>query len=198
MEPFTRALQFVLDYEGGFVDNPADPGGATNHGITQAVYDEYRLGRGFSKRSVRDITSDEYEYIYRHSYWAPIAERYADDGHPGLALYVFDSCVQHGVERVKHWMDNQRRELLMHPVTGLTSLHAVRVNYYVNLTAWGSFGRGWMRRVTAALSAAVSTESPDGLIRAKHVNVDGVTYVLDIARRVNSTIWVKTVPKEAK
>jgi hypothetical protein len=39
---FNRALEMVLHHEGGFVDHPADPGGATNRGVTQATYDAYR------------------------------------------------------------------------------------------------------------------------------------------------------------
>ena len=39
---FERALTFVLRWEGGYVDHPADPGGATNYGVTQRTYDAWR------------------------------------------------------------------------------------------------------------------------------------------------------------
>jgi lysozyme family protein len=45
---FERALAAVLVHEGGYVNHPKDPGGATNKGVTQRVYDDYRLGRGLS------------------------------------------------------------------------------------------------------------------------------------------------------
>lgn len=45
--------------EGGYVNHPKDPGGATNFGVTQRVYDSYRKDRGQSARSVKQITSDE-------------------------------------------------------------------------------------------------------------------------------------------
>ena len=43
---FDASLPFVLRWEGGFVDHPSDPGGRTNKGVTQAVYDEWRRGTG--------------------------------------------------------------------------------------------------------------------------------------------------------
>ena len=42
MSGFVQALPVVLRFEGGYADHPNDPGGATNKGITQAVFDAYR------------------------------------------------------------------------------------------------------------------------------------------------------------
>ena len=55
---FAVCLAFVLQAEGGFVDNPADPGGATMHGVTQAVYDAYRAKLGLDPRSVALIADN--------------------------------------------------------------------------------------------------------------------------------------------
>jgi lysozyme family protein len=43
---FEAALPFVLRWEGGFVDHPNDPGGRTNQGVTQKVYDDWRRRQG--------------------------------------------------------------------------------------------------------------------------------------------------------
>ena len=92
MSDFARALAFVLEREGGYVNHPADPGGATNQGITQSTYDRHRRSRGLGLASVAEIAPDEVERIYRDGYWSGPAE---DMPWP-LSLVVFDSRVQHG------------------------------------------------------------------------------------------------------
>lgn len=69
---FESCLAFVLAEEGGFVDHPDDPGGATNMGITQSVYDAARISGGLPLRSVRAIDPAETHAIYRHRYWAAV------------------------------------------------------------------------------------------------------------------------------
>jgi len=92
---FAQGLAFTLPTEGGFVDNPNDDGGATDHGITQHVYDGYRAVKGLPIQSVSLISDQEVDDIYEKIYWIP--------GHAGelsLALGVchFDWCVNHGVK----------------------------------------------------------------------------------------------------
>ena len=52
---FQSALPFILRWEGGYVNHPADPGGATNKGVTQKVYDGWRVRQGAGARDVRQI-----------------------------------------------------------------------------------------------------------------------------------------------
>lgn len=94
MDTFNRALTFTLREEGGYVDNPADPGGATNQGVTQHVYDAWRDTQGLARQSVREIASDEVESIYRHLYWHPAQ---CDRMQDALAICHFDFAVNHGV-----------------------------------------------------------------------------------------------------
>jgi hypothetical protein len=54
-----ESLAKVLVHEGGDVNHPADPGGPTNQGVTQRVYDAYRKGRGLPVRSVKHIAAEE-------------------------------------------------------------------------------------------------------------------------------------------
>lgn len=68
---FEQALKFVLKEEGGFVDNPRDPGGATNKGIIQNTYNTYRTNKSLPLRSVRDIEDHEVSDIYQSVYWIP-------------------------------------------------------------------------------------------------------------------------------
>jgi lysozyme family protein len=91
---FREALQFSLRWEGGFVDHPADPGGATNKGITTATYNTYRRNKGLPLRSVRLITDEEVEDIYRNMYWTPSNSRLMVRP---LAIVHFDTAVNFGV-----------------------------------------------------------------------------------------------------
>lgn len=91
---FELALQFVLKWEGGYVNHPADPGGETNFGVTASVYDSYRRALGLMPRSVRHITESEVRQIYRERYWKPSqCDRFND----ALAVVGLDTAVNFGV-----------------------------------------------------------------------------------------------------
>lgn len=96
MTKFQRALRFTEQWEGGFVDHPNDPGGATNRGITQAVYDAWRRMRGRGLQPVLEITNNKAAAIYREQYWdAGGCEALAWP----LCLVHFDTAVNLGVNR---------------------------------------------------------------------------------------------------
>lgn len=90
---FEQALSFTLREEGGFVNNPDDDGGATDHGVTQAVYDAYRAAQRQPAQSVALISDAEMEDVYETRYWVPghCAELPA-----ALGIVHFDWCVNHG------------------------------------------------------------------------------------------------------
>ena len=92
-EAFSTALQFVLRWEGGYVNNPHDTGGETNYGVTQAVYSHYRKSLGLLDRSVRLITTFEVKAIYQENYWTAAG---CDLLPSKLALCHFDWAVNHG------------------------------------------------------------------------------------------------------
>lgn|SRR5512132_433186 len=68
-ESFIESLPFILRWEGGFVDDPDDPGGRTNKGVTQKVYSAWRTSRGLPKADVKHIAEDEVQAIYEQNYW---------------------------------------------------------------------------------------------------------------------------------
>lgn len=93
---FQVSLPFILRWEGGYVNHPDDPGGATNRGVTQKVYDRWRRDEGLEARDVRELTDAELEDIYESGYWFPpkcheLAE--------ALDLVQFDTAVNMGTRR---------------------------------------------------------------------------------------------------
>lgn len=66
---FNLANKLTKGYEGGYVNNPNDRGGATNFGITQATYNRYCSQKGLQQKDVRLITIKEVDDIYFNDYW---------------------------------------------------------------------------------------------------------------------------------
>ena len=161
-EVYERALAFVLRWEGGFVDHPQDPGGATNMGITQAVYDAWRRSRGLPTRSVREIPREEVEAIYRERYWEPLAARYAERN-PALALALFDCSVNSGLGRA--------REALAAVGEAWRRVVAYRLQFLAGLGIFQAFGRGWTRRVAALVEECAALDPP--LSQARRFQVLG-------------------------
>ena len=65
-------IPFILRWEGGFVDDPDDRGGATNKGITIATYRFYRRQRGYATTTVadlKDISDAEWADVLKSLYW---------------------------------------------------------------------------------------------------------------------------------
>lgn len=92
---FIKALPFILSEEGGYVNDPADSGGATNKGVTQTTYDSHRRSSGYDPRDVRFITNDEVSSIYE-DYWK---DSRSAELPAGLNLMHFDFAVNAGIRR---------------------------------------------------------------------------------------------------
>lgn len=92
---FTDAFNHVLREEGGYVNDPADSGGATNRGVTQATYDLYRDEKKQPRRHVRHLTIAETEAIY-NSFWQNCK---ADELPQGINIIHFDFAINAGIRR---------------------------------------------------------------------------------------------------
>jgi lysozyme family protein len=157
-ENFSLSLKLVLAHEGGFVDHPKDPGGATNFGVTQKVYDAFRKRRGDGGRSVRKITMSEVEAIYRAQYWAAVR---GDDLPLGLDYVVFDYGVNSGPKRAVQTLqaalgvkvDGAIGEVTLAAIERADMADLIedicerRMAFLKRLKTWKTFGRGWSRRV---------------------------------------------------
>jgi lysozyme family protein len=164
---FEASLPFVLRWEGGYVDHPADPGGATNKGVTQKVYDEWRSRQGRSLRSVRLIEDDEVGAIYETGYWLPPR---CDQLRRRLDLLQFDTAVNMGVGRSVRFLqatlgcavDGEfgpitRQAAADCDLTAVTTNYCdAREAYYRRLAdkrpSLGVFLRGWLNRLNALRS----------------------------------------------
>src|SRR5215813_4897295 len=91
---FGICLAFTLREEGGYVDDPADPGGATNMGITLATYREWSNDAALGPTQVQNMTRRTASAIYRSLYWNPLR---ADALPIGVDLSVFDMGVNAGI-----------------------------------------------------------------------------------------------------
>ena len=161
---FDKALAYVLEHEGGFVHHPKDPGGATNKGVTQAVYDAYRKLRGRGQQSVKFITDAEVTAIYKFQYWDKVQ---GDHLPAGLDYAVFDFAVNSGVGRASKYLQAVLG-VAQDGVIGAKTLTAVksttgtinalcdrRMAFLRNLGTFLTFGKGWTRRVQGVRAHAL-------------------------------------------
>jgi len=162
-ENFEAALAAVLVHEGGYVNHPRDPGGATNKGVTQGVYDDWRVRHGKPKQSVRLITSEEIGAIYKRDYWDRVR---GDDLPSGVDYAVFDFAVNSGVSRASRYLQaavGTPQDGVIGPQTigaikdAKATVKAVcdkRMAFLRGLGTFNTFGRGWTRRVNDVAAKA--------------------------------------------
>lgn len=151
-------MQLVAVSEGGYVNSRHDPGGATNHGITQRVYNAYRRRKGAPTVTVRYITKDEVAEIYRTQYADQV--RY-DDLPAGVDYAVLDYAINSGVRRAAKAMQRivgVKADGIIGNVTLVAierhsaswlikTLCTQRLSFLQRLRHWRYFGRGWRKRV---------------------------------------------------
>jgi lysozyme family protein len=170
---YKQSLSLVLAHEGGFVNHPKDPGGPTNKGVTQRVYDAYRKLKGLPVRSVKLIEPIETEEIYRKQYWRMVK---GDDLPAGLDYAVFDFAVNSGISRaVKYlqtlvgvWADGaiglQTMSAILEAAkadeeTLIIKYCANRMAFLKSLSTFPTFGKGWTRRVIGDQAGVQSTDT---------------------------------------
>jgi lysozyme family protein len=100
-EDFDTAMPVLLVSEGGLVDNKKDPGGRTNKGVTQRVYNGFRRNSGNPIRDVSLIEDVEVFAIYRANYWDAVK---GDELPLGVSYVVFDGAVNSGPMQATKWL----------------------------------------------------------------------------------------------
>jgi lysozyme family protein len=163
---YDRAFTLVLAHEGGYVDLKADPGGATNLGVTQATLSAWRH-RKVTKDEVRALTKEEAGKIYRAQYWNAVR---GDDLPAGLGYAVFDYAVNSGPSAAVKMLQRVLG-VTADGAMGAMTLAAVakrdtrdligklcdrRLAFLRSLRTWRTFGKGWSRRVAGVRSNALA------------------------------------------
>jgi len=158
---FDQSLQDLLQDEGGFVNNPKDPGGMTNLGVTTATWEAY-VGHPVSEKEMKELTPAMVAPLYKKKYWDAVR---ADELQAGLDYCVFDVAVNSGSGRAIKLLQTQ---VGTNPDGGFGSqtMAAVaqfsgeslkmlindycnaRLNFMKSLPAWATFGNGWTNRVS--------------------------------------------------
>jgi lysozyme family protein len=162
---FERSLALVLKHEGGYVDHPRDPGGATNLGVTLDTLSSWQ-GRIATKSEVRALTVPQVAPIYRRRYWDAVE---GDDLPSGLDYAVFDFAVNSGVSRAARYLQavlGVPQDGKIGPVTVaaakaadtarvIETLCANRLKFLRDLSTFDTFGKGWTSRVNGVLEDAL-------------------------------------------
>lgn len=186
-ENFSRSFTAVLKEEGGFSNHPKDPGGATMRGVTQRVYDAYRINKGEYKQSVRQISDMEVRDIFKRQYWDAVR---ADDLPSGVDYAVFDFAINSGPARAVKELQRILGET-QDGVIGQRTLAAAaryqdkqnlvdayqdrRLAFVRSLSGHATFGKGWESRIKRVRTLA--KEMVRGHVSTKTLEQDQVTHI---------------------
>lgn len=141
---FPKCLSNVLKHEGGYVNNPKDPGGETNFGVTKAVARSY----GY-QGSMHNIPMALVQRVYRDGYWDKID---AEALPAGLDNAAFDYAVNSGPAKARTGLSKVSK---LSTVPAIKRLCSDRLGFLQGLSTFRTFGKGWTRRVTAVEAQSI-------------------------------------------
>jgi lysozyme family protein len=153
---FDKAFEILIGHEGGFVDHPKDPGGATKYGITKRTY---------PTEDIPNLTLERAKELYRRDFWGPAG---CDALPESVRFDVFDMAVNSGVRAairmLQRAVDSTPDGVLgprtLQAVQSMPALRLVarfnglRLEFMASLPTWPAFGRGWARRIASNLMSA--------------------------------------------
>ena len=183
---YDKCLETILHHEGGYVNHPKDPGGETNLGVTKRVY----LEHGGTK-DMKDLTVEDVAPIYKKGYWDKMK---GDDLPGGLDLCVFDFGVNAGPGRAAKYLQTMIGTVAdggigpntLKAIAEYVEKHGIeksienyqeaRQSYYEKLNTFGTFGRGWTRRVdeTTELAKKLTSWELDKPFKAERDYLNGL------------------------
>ena len=144
---FLKAIDNVLIHEGGYVNDPKDPGGETNFGISK---------RSYPTLNIKTLSKDQAISIYYKDFWLPI---HGDDMPPFLAINVLDLAVNAGVKTAIKTLQNalgttQDGQMGSNTISLVkTATHQnmfdfvrLRMTYYASLKNFSTYYKSWINR----------------------------------------------------
>ena len=148
---FDTAFSRLIDSEGGYINNPADPGGETKFGISKRSYPDV---------DIANLTLDGAKAIYLRDFWNPLG-----DVHPAIKFQCFDFAVNSGIGTAirklqlavgvaddGHWGPKSAAALADMDLNDvLMRFAAQRLLFMTSLSTWDEFGKGWARRIAKDL-----------------------------------------------
>jgi lysozyme family protein len=147
---FDKAFEHVVGLEGGYVDDPRDPGGETKYGIAKKFH---------PREDIKNMTLERAKEIYYKDYWIPAQ---CEKLEWPMSLYVFDAAVNQGVVPAVRMLQ-ETVGTTPDGVIGPRTLAAVkaaghegellylvrRAFRYIGTINFNAFGRGWLKRLFA-------------------------------------------------
>ena len=146
---FDKAFALTVGVEGGYVNDPADPGGETKYGVSKRAHPDV---------DIKSLTLEQAQAIYKRDYWQQAScERMP----PKIAIAVFDSAVHHGpktaiklLQRALKVADDGEYGRITHGTLQsrdanetLDLLLAQRAIYLTTCPAWPTYKLGWLKRL---------------------------------------------------
>jgi len=152
-----KSFELMLKSEGGFGNDPRDPGGMTNLGVTKATWENW-VGRASDENEMRSLTPEKVEPLYKKKFWDAVR---GDELPVGIDYLVFDFAVNAGVGRSAKVLqmaiganpDGSIGPLTLMAVSNFDPADLIdrfsnaKEDFYKSLPTFETFGRGWLNRV---------------------------------------------------
>jgi len=150
---FDQCFDTLISHEGGYVNDPRDPGGETKFGISKRAYPQV---------DIKNLTLGAAKEIYKRDYWD---RAQCDKIPPSVAYVLFDAAVNSGIGQAIRFLQravNVADDGVIGPMTiaAVTRLDAEsvcaryigqRLDFMTKLTTWDVYGKGWSRRLADQL-----------------------------------------------
>ena len=170
MTTFDAAFERLIGHEGGFSDNPNDPGNWTGGrpGVGKLLGTKYGIAANtYPDIDIKALTLDQAKAIYRRDWWDKI---HADQLPGAVAFQLWDFAVNAGISRAVISLqravgvadDGKLGPRTLAAVNAmpvpdvLARFNAERLEFYASLSTWPTYGKGWARRVAGNLRYAAA------------------------------------------
>lgn len=178
-ENFDMSLSFTLKEEGGFSDDPQDPGGATMDGITLAEFQSW-FGSDKTVDDLKNISPSQLEMIYEESYWNQVR---GDELPAGVDCSMFDFAVNAGPHEAIKVLQRELAVVvdgILGPITMgvlvrqmpmivIDWLETGQLRFYRSLSTYRYFGKGWVNRTLARHAQSLALLPPAHAVKANRI-----------------------------